>query len=781
MSDPKVNLFQLKNILMGQADKNGSKRIEDGEERSIFDQALKAEVENNKISQEQANAIYDFLGLEIKGAGPRKVSPSSSNDNGNSTTNVNDNTDGGVVINVTNNNNWYVNITVHSDTKEQIEKLIAALTENNNANFAALITFLDEKLKDNSDYMLEFIKGLFNEFKNSQEVDLGQIQDLLKVVLEELQKQTDKVGDLQVNIDNMNKAILDLLNKQFDVLKMMGLDMSELVKLVKDSNAKQDVQVELLTNIYDAITKLTGNFSNVGDENILKKLDEIVALFKAGNASLEEVVALLNAIKADTSENNEIGKQILNKQDAILAAIKEIGVDVKKIDANTKNLLVQVLAQADDMKDIKELLVAMKKDIEEGNNIAKEILAAIKQLGSDVAVDLKKIYNKIGTGGGEGGGLTAEQFEALLAAIKENTAEVKNNTEISKQILKAIGNLGGDITTQLTNIYKKIGTGGGEGGGLTAEQFEELLAAINKNTDAVNNNTNVSVNNKNEIIAAIKENFVEMLEKGDEINANMSAGFNAILEAIQNGDEDSKALLEKLLAAIKENTQVSKENAQAIIDAIGKLGIKLGDKIDGLDITVSEGITNILAKIGNGGGGGQAIDYSKVLADILAAIKKLDGDVNTIGDSVNKNFGTLIAILGDTNNKIDINAQLLLQKMDDILKAIQDHDVNVTVDVTGKVECKCNCCNGNGGNPDEGVHVKGKRFAPPSPQQHEAIHAKIEEYQKVFNAVFNGGEATGIQDFPEAGDAKKDGKYLENGKIVIIKNGIKYDASGKRI
>ena len=51
----------------------------------------------------------------------------------------------------------------------------------------------------------------------------------------------------------------------------------------------------------------------------------------------------------------------------------------------------------------------------------------------------------------------------------------------------------------------------------------------------------------------------------------------------------------------------------------------------------------------------------------------------------------LMEVLSKLSNMIDT-------RLEEILNAIKDHDVNVTVDVTGKVTCECNC-----GKPHEGI------------------------------------------------------------------------------
>lgn len=49
-------------------------------------------------------------------------------------------------------------------------------------------------------------------------------------------------------------------------------------------------------------------------------------------------------------------------------------------------------------------------------------------------------------------------------------------------------------------------------------------------------------------------------------------------------------------------------------------------------------------------------------------------------------------------------------------------------------------------------------------------------------ARFVGGSVTGINEVPEAQNVlNPDGKYIENGKIVIVKNGVKYNAAGAKL
>ena len=549
MADLKV----LFNQIMQKADiapRDGE--IKGEKEISIFSQ----EVKGLNLSAEEEGELYKMAGLDIGGAGRRRA-------NGN-----------GIYINVDASTNITINIKIDMKIEELIKDLIA--------NFDAKIDEVIAEMAKNNQNIVQIVAALMESYKG----DFDAIKKMLAQI-------SGHVANSDATLTYMSDILRQILDKELDFYaKFENWDIRGLLNQIKDNQLKQIIhqeeQLEYLNLIYQAITKLGDD--QQGNFNILMQK------FEKGDVKFDEVLDILRAINADTSENNEISKQILAKSDEILQAIKDIGLDIKNIDENTKNILLQLLAQGESMDDIKELLKAMKEDIEAGNTISKETLEVVKKLGVDVAADLLKIYNKIPAGGGGGGGITPEQFEALLEAI-------------------------------------------------------------NRNTDAVNNNTDVSIQNKKDIIAA-------MADMGDKLTANIVAG---------------------------------------VTTAIEKLGDKLGDKIDNLDLTVSEGITAILDKIDD------MPDYSKVLNDILEALKKLAGDVNN-------NFATVITLIGQ---KPDINIQALLDKMDEIIKEIQDHDVHVTVDVTGKVECHCDC--GGGGN-------------------NEGVEARERKLQDMLDEVFNGGE-----------------------------------------
>lgn len=124
-----------------------------------------------------------------------------------------------------------------------------------------------------------------------------------------------------------------------------------------------------------------------------------------------------------------------------------------------------------------------------------------------------------------------------------------------------------------------------------------------------------------------------------------------------------------LLESIDGKMDVINLTIQAAKDEIIEL---LGDEFDKNDVRY-QNIIKTLNEIKAQGGNGGSYDDTELL-------KKLDSILVILDKIGNKNYD-------DTK---------LMEKLDKILEAIKDH--NITVDITGKVECDCNC----GGN-HEGI------------------------------------------------------------------------------
>lgn len=167
----------------------------------------------------------------------------------------------------------------------------------------------------------------------------------------------------------------------------------------------------------------------------------------------------------------------------------------------------------------------------------------------------------------------------------------------------------------------------------------------------------------------------KVLEKQDKNTATVDANCKAIIEAMGKIKVDGgKVDLSSIEAMLKDLLTQSKKNGNTLTSIDGKL--------DAIKLT-QQGISDkIDAEAHKGDVRYQRAD--KFMTDVLNALGKLANngkyDDTKLLDALNK-----------LSNLVDT-------KTDALLDAIKNHDVKVTVDVTGKVKCECNC-----GGKHEGI------------------------------------------------------------------------------
>ena len=121
---------------------------------------------------------------------------------------------------------------------------------------------------------------------------------------------------------------------------------------------------------------------------------------------------------------------------------------------------------------------------------------------------------------------------------------------------------------------------------------------------------------------------------------------------------------------LKELIDLTKQNNSAITD--------LGAKVDVLNVTAQAILDKINAEAQKGDERYQKVET--LLNNIFEGLKTAGGYDDT----------KLMNVLADLSNMINT-------RLEELLNAIQDHEVHVTVDDV-KVTCECNC-----GQPHEGI------------------------------------------------------------------------------
>ena len=296
-------------------------------------------------------------------------------------------------------------------------------------------------------------------------------------------------------------------------------------------------------------------------------------------------------------------------------------------------------------------------------------------------------------------GKTLEQIVNLLIANNRSSSEILKlltsiNVEESKQtelLSKLVGNNDEAIgyLKEIIALQKK---------GITiSEGNQNLLNQILEKMDKLGDNKNIE-NVLNEILKNVKisiQNQEKMDDKSTKFYNDIIGILNKFGDSIDKGVQGTDEIVALLNKVIKNQG----DNTNAIIDAMGKIKVE-GGKID--LSSVEEMLRELLDQSKKNGDTLTSIDGKMDVVNVTtkAILAKLEGEFGK-NDTRYKNIVKLLEALGDKAGSI--NEEVLLDKLDkilaklnDILAAIKDHDVKVTVDdVTGKVTCECNCGNKN--------------------------------------------------------------------------------------
>lgn len=464
--------------------------------------------------------------------------------------------------------------------------------------------------------------------------------------------------------------------------------------------------------------------TSCSQDNIINQ--EVDLTIKASDSIEKALDALLKGQEVQT----EVLKQILAREIQNGMTLEEI----LKICGGNQKLLVAIL---DALTTGNQLLSEIRFSIDEGN---QKVLEAIMNVQNSVDV----IANLIAKLPGDIKNEFQGDLNAIINAIKQGNVSLDELNKMIQNVFVKLTELNGnvevngDVLKNIQALLEKINIGQGGDNTEILMQMLELLKSIDFTTKNIDNKLDVIINK---------------FENAFPDNSDIKAALERIEQYLKENNtktDKTNELLEKLLEKYQAGG-LSEADLQKILDAIGKLGVDIGAKLDEIlnaikGISVGNGgaelealLNKILAKMDDNTAaiinaisnikvtGGGVIDLSSLeamLKEILAAIQangaKLD-DLNIKMDVLNltaksieakldennKDHKVIIEILnklqetggkGYDDSKLLAILEMLSGKLDDILAAIKDHDVHVTVDVTGKVSCDCNC----GGN-HEGI------------------------------------------------------------------------------
>ena len=445
---------------------------------------------------------------------------------------------------------------------------------------------------------------------------------------------------------------------------------------------------------------------------VIKKLDEISANTAFTNELLASILQCQNDLKAQLVKiqnnqeltqsdingfKNQINEQlnkinqkmqtIISNQEYQAASADAFYKQILEVCNGNQELLKFVVEQLtngnDTLNQIKELMIksnANQQDIlkavakckygldvlHQDNKCIKKMLTVIASLIAKLPAELKAkfgdYFNKIITGITDNG-TKLDALYSLLAAIDQNVqaghTAILNKMDKMQAVLDAIYAKFDSHDAKVTNLLNAIATSiaNMSGRDVDLDQIENTLDAILSRIG----NDQGQMDDITSLLQAINANTVingqtqmEILEAIKKLNGDMTAQFTKLIEIGNKNNKlqgDTNNLINEVLKAIK-NFNIQ-PGSQAEID-----------------------LTALINTINANGA-----DLSKKLSDILAAIRCLNANVVEGDNNIMAFLSKILGAIPKCVDKPDFSA--ILAKLDEILAAIKNHKVDVTVTVDG--------------------------------------------------------------------------------------------------
>lgn len=540
---------------------------------------------------------------------------------------------------------------------------------------------------------------------------LGDIKGLLGKVLSSLTKAENDRAELIELAKQGNANTSTLIDKADEFIESSNaantkLDeiKSSIEKANMDSNANFDAVVKTLNMNKDQLIGVMmklgytqAKIQKMTAGQIIAAIKENTQVTKNNNATLNEILA---EVKSGKLSAEEASKKIINLLENIQKSLDQVIVSIKDHYHNDANVTVylqkiqELLEKNNDKTDsTNEILNNIYNLVEtngtKADDMGKQILNYIAAVGFEMNRNFGKLIEEVQTGNGKLDYMT-ELMVALNKQVKQNGEDGK---KLGNEILNYLGAVGFEMNRNFTAVLGAINNGTAKLG-----DIEKLVAQLN---------TLVKENNENN--QKLGNQIINYLGK---LGTDMNKDFTAILNAINKGNAGTdklQDLLEKVLEKQDQNMNKIDTNCKAIIEAMGNIKVD-GGKIDLSSIEAM--LKDLLAQSKKNGNTLSSINGKLDVIQLTqqAILDKINAEAHKgderytetkallkeILDKVGKqngkyDDGELLKVLNNLSNLIDT-------KLDAILKAIKDHDVKVTVDVTGKVKCECNC-----GKKDEGI------------------------------------------------------------------------------
>ncbi len=350
-------------------------KIDTPKEASIFRDELNKAVQNQELTAENANEIFGLYATDSqKSANGTKGGAK-----------------GGVNIYIDASTHLNISIEVKNNIDEVIRQLLEAIN-----NLSGKMDDIINVINGNQENLIYFLRQLFHQYLGNLGSDMSSIRDLLTQILSQVEINGQHVG----NIEELMHQLLELELTSQGILLGLRDDakagFARLIELIEQNNASQEQQTEWLSLIYDVINQFK-NEQGLFNADFKTDFAALMEMVDAGNLSLQDIIALLQAIKNDTSEGNQLSRDIL-------AAINNLGAGAATALTAILNAINEGNAQnAAGIDDLKALLQA--------------VITAVNNNTLNDNQNTQRILDAIGNLVIEGGQIDLSSIEAMLAQL----------------------------------------------------------------------------------------------------------------------------------------------------------------------------------------------------------------------------------------------------------------------------------------------------------------------------------------------------------------------------
>ncbi len=534
---------------------------------------------------------------------------------------------------------------------KQQEEIIRILTNINSTvdTISSLVEATNENIIINGESVKTQLEAILNAIKN------GNVNSM------------DQVDKYMEQLKAILQTIIEQQGNQIEISTDSNMTLDEILEKINNMEGTTSEKLAAMLEILQSIESIGQDINNKLDA-IIGKFDEVFNNNTEINAALEKIEQYLKEHNDKTDVTNNLLEQLLNQY-------QNGGISEEDL----QKLLDAIAANGDKIDSTNELLSKIQNQNAE---FQKQVLELLANVGTDYTDVLNKILE------------AAQGNSSKLDAIAQLLAKMQNqDAEFQKNVLNILNNMQPGEVADYTEILNKI-LEATQGNSSKLDAITQLLAKM-QNQDAefqknilnaidqlgvdITSKLNVILNAINNVSGGDSSNLEALLNK---VLEKMDSNTAAIIDAISNikpgeGGNVDLSSLEKMLSELLDLT--SKNN---------NLLESIDGKMDVINLTIERAKEEIIAHLGNGGGN---VDVSAILAK-LDEFMELS---NANSEAILTKMDTIINLINNIEDST-YDDTALMAKLDDILAAIKDH--NVTVDITGKVTCDCNC----GGN-HEGI------------------------------------------------------------------------------